>query len=409
MELKTRKARKKIRKAEKLIWKNIKKTEQEIKKLIEKTEKKITPKITKIKLAGSKVNEKVKIKIKQLIEERFIKARKLTEAGKERKKKSFLKTEEIQINFDAGEENENKIKFFLGEKRINEFNWILKENNSNQKAEKMIVLYACIGFSLALVSIGISSVLEIEGIYPVVFFGLLLVLPGLMHWFFHLFLFEKNKREKEKVIPDILLQASIFPKGTPIIKIIKYISESDYGLMSKEFQKAFNEIQKGKTVEESLKEISRRCRSEIISRAMNLLIQGNVSGAEMNKVFKETAEDILETQSIIKERIASLFIQKYTLILAGSLIVPAILGTITGFINEMNFYGINELGLGMTEETRKAIIETALTANQIYIIEYALIASFFIANQEGNTKKAFVYSLVLVPLGIICYNIALIL
>jgi hypothetical protein len=230
-----------------------------------------------------------------------------------------------------------------------------------------------------------------------------------MHYFFHLFSFEKNKREKEKLVPDILLQASIFPKGTPMIKIIKYISEADYGLMSREFEKAFNEIKKGKTTEQALQEISVRCKSKVISRAINLLIQGNNCGAEMNKVFKETAEDILETQSIIQERIASLFIQKYTLILAGGIIVPALLGLITGFVNEMNFMGINELGLGMKPEIRKEIIETSLLANQIYIIEYALIASFFIANQEANTKKALIYAIILIPTGIACYNIALLL
>jgi hypothetical protein len=179
--------------------------------------------------------------------------------------------------------------------------------------------------------------------------------------------------------------------------------------MGKEFEKAFNETEKGKTIEEALKGISFRCKSEVISRSMNLLIQGNKSGCEMNKVFKEAAEDILETQSIIRERIASLFIQKYTLILAGGIIVPALLGIITGFVNEMNFMGINELGLGMNPIERKEIIESSLLGNQIYILEYALIASFFIANQEGQTKKALIYALILIPLGIACYNITLVL
>ncbi|MBU2100199.1 type II secretion system F family protein [Candidatus Micrarchaeota archaeon] len=293
--------------------------------------------------------------------------------------------------------------------KIKEFDFVLKENNSSRKAEELIKLYFAAGISLGLISIGISSFIELNTSYTLLLFFFCLLLPGLIHYFLHLFLFESNKKEKENLVPDILLQASIFPKGTSMLKIIKYVSESDYGLMGKEFEKAFNETEKGKTIEEALKGISLRCKSEIISRSINLLIQGNKSGCEMNKIFKETAEDILETQSIIRERIASLFIQKYTLILAGGIIVPALLGIITGFVNEMNFMGINELGLGMEPQIRKELISTSLIANQIYILEYALIASFFIAQQEGQTKKALVYALILIPLGIICYNIALVL
>jgi pilus assembly protein TadC len=310
---------------------------------------------------------------------------------------------------EAGNSKEKAIELIIGKERINAFNERLKENNSKFKAEELIKWYGTIGASLSLLSIGISPLLQLNFTSSTLLFIFSLVFPGSIHYLYHAFLFEKNKREKEKLVPDVLLQASIFPKGTPTTKIIKYISEAEYGPITKEFSKALNEIEKGKTVEESLKDISKRCKSEIISRAMNLLIQGNKSGAEMNKVFKETAEDILETQGIIKERIASTFIQKYTLILAGGIIVPALLGLITGFVNEMNFIGISELGLGMQEEKRKTIIEAALTSNQIYIIEYALIAAFFISQQEGNTKKAIIYALILIPLGFISYNIALIL
>ncbi|MFH1664090.1 MAG: type II secretion system F family protein [archaeon] len=329
-------------------------------------------------------------------------------------RKNFFKTGKnrktrIKETTESKTENTSKIELIFGKERIKNFSETLEENNSGKKAEELIKLYLAFGAATAVISVAVSFIAGLDLIYSGILFALSFFLPGLLHYFFHLFKFEKNKREKENLVPDILLQASIFPKGTPIIKIIKYISESDYGLMSKEFNKAFSETEKGKTIEDSLKDISLRCKSEIISRTMNLLIQGNRSGAEMNKVFKETAEDILETQSIIKERIASTFIQKYTLILAGGIIVPALLGLIVGFINEMSFLGINELGLGMPAEQRKEIIEAALTANQIYLIEYALIASVFIAQQEGNTKKALVYALILIPLGVVCYNLALLL
>ena len=109
--------------------------------------------------------------------------------------------------------------------------------------------------------------------------------------FFRFYLNEKQKREKEKLIPDALLQAGVFPSGTPLIKIIEYLSQANYGTLSNEFKKALNEIEKGSSITEALENIKKRNQSSIISRAMNLLIQGHESGADMSQTFKETAED----------------------------------------------------------------------------------------------------------------------
>jgi len=217
---------------------------------------------------------------------------------------------------------------------------------------------------------------------------------------------EKNKREKEKLIPDVLLQASVFPQGTSMIKIIDYLGKANYGLLSKEFEMALNEIEKGSSIEEALNNLSKRNNSSIISRAMNLLIQGHESGADMGKVFKETAEDILETQSILRERNSNTIIQKFTLLLAGGIIVPLVLGLLVKLVSGMNFSGIEEIGFGASLADRSLLLSTALLANQLYIAEFAILASIFVALQEGNPKKSILYALLLLPLSLIVYNFA---
>ena len=83
-----------------------------------------------------------------------------------------------------------------------------------------------------------------------------------------------------------------------------------------------------------------------------------------------------------------------------------ILGLIASMIGKMDFSFISELGLGASELQRKQLFETAILANYLYIFEYALLASVFVAWQENNSSKAVIYAIILVPLSLGAYFIA---
>lgn len=230
--------------------------------------------------------------------------------------------------------------------------------------------------------------------------------PFLAGYFMQHYRFEQRKRAIEGFVPDLLLQASVFPAGTSMISIIKYLGSANYGELSSEFARAHSEIEKGAPVEAALLNIKKRNRSAILDRAINLLVQGYNSGADMGRIFKEAAEDLLETNSIIRERVASMVVEKYTLLFAGGIIVPLVLGLIVGLVSGLEFGNLGELGIGMPTAERKEMLGAALFANQVYIGEYAILASLFIANQESNIKKAVVYAAVLLPLSLLVYNLA---
>ncbi|MCX6802304.1 MAG: hypothetical protein NT067_04295, partial [Candidatus Diapherotrites archaeon] len=67
-------------------------------------------------------------------------------------------------------------------------------------------------------------------------------------------------------------------------------------------------------------------------------------------------------------------------------------------VSEFDFEGIEIAGFSSGAQ-RAELLAVAATANNLYIIEYALIASVFLAWIEGMPKKALVYALVLVPLS----------
>lgn len=140
-----------------------------------------------------------------------------------------------------------------------------------------------------------------------------------------------------------------------------------------------------------------------------MFLQSYKSGVSISDSLKETAEDLLENQAIIKERQAVMLVTKYTLLLASAIIVPGILGLVIGLITGLNFSSIGNIGFGLTPEEREVMFNTAKIGANIYIIEYSILASYFLAIQEGNKKQFFVYALFLAPISIITFTLAQIL
>tara|TARA_Y100000310_G_scaffold339920_1_gene434121 strand:- start:5068 stop:5955 length:888 start_codon:yes stop_codon:yes gene_type:complete len=262
-------------------------------------------------------------------------------------------------------------------------------------------------------SIVIGAVLFVAIIYLGLFVGKsenlamfsvpIFFLPLLLNYFYRIYLFEKRKRKIEEEIPDLLLIASSLPDKTGFENLIRFMAETSEGPLGKEFEKAKAELQLGVSLENAFENIKKRNKSLALNRAIDLVLSALNSGAEMNVVFRETAEDFIETNSILRERNANTTIEKYTLLLAGGIIVPLILGLLAGMISGFNFSAISELGIGMSENQRKEIVEAALIGNVLYISEYALIASGFVAFQEGNQKKTILYAVLLIPIGLIVY------
>lgn len=216
---------------------------------------------------------------------------------------------------------------------------------------------------------------------------------------------EARKREMEVFAPDILLYASTLPKGTPLQGIIRHAAESGYGALSEEFEKTGEEIRKGLTPQEALFRMGERSNSLAIKRAASLLSEAYVSGADMGSAFKSAAEDLSETHAIMRERQSAMIIEKYTILLSAGILIPAILGMAAKAASGFDTRLLAELEMGLSAEARQGIISSAMTATPIYLAEYALLASGFVAFQEGKQKKAVIYALALLPLAIAVYFI----
>lgn len=262
------------------------------------------------------------------------------------------------------------------------------------------------GFVLSLAGIAISFSANLSNFYITLIAFAAFTSPFPLHFLLQQYLSELNRAKLEALVPDLLLQASAFPSGTGFGKIIAYFSDEKFGLLGGEFEKAKQEIEKGSTVPTALDNIGKRCKSKVVDRAVLLLKQGYNSGADMSNIFREAASDLIETNAILRERNAALVVEKYTLLLAGGLIVPLVLGLLVGMVSSMDFSAFELLDFGASVEEKTALLQSTILANQIYIVEYSLIAAFFVASQEGKPKKALLYACFLLPVSVICFNAA---
>ena len=303
---------------------------------------------------------------------------------------------------------ENILKQIIQETKLKNFEDKLMLNESKMKNLKGYLLINTIcGTFLMLISLIIGfnffqSNLQIIALLTIIGF----IFPFFAIYLFEDILFEYRKRQKEEILSDLLLEASVFCDESSMEQTIKKIAEADFDLVSADFRRAQIQINNGASIESALLQIKELNKSRAYSRVIDLFLQGYQSGARISDTLKETAEDLLETKAILKERQAVMIVTKYTLILSSGIIVPAILGLIVGLVSGLNFYSMGEIGLGMSSETRKALFEMAILGTTIYIFEYALLSSFFLALQEGNKKNFWVYALVLVPISTIIFTLA---
>jgi len=293
---------------------------------------------------------------------------------------------------------------FLGEKNILDFEEKMQLNcgkNFEQFFEKNLFLGVLAAITVFTAMVLLKNPARISIIASIASF----FVPFLLEFFLQQYLFEKNKKDKEKLVPDVLLTAASFPEGSSFEKIIEYIGKNDYGLLSEEFKKASLEIKKGNTPESAFNSMKKRNKSRIIARMANLLIQGYNAGGKTEKIFRETAEDLLETNAILRERASAMVVEKYTLLFAGGIIVPLVLGLIVSLVSKMNF-SFAEISFGLSTEQRKELLEAALFSNQVYLLEYSIIASAFASFQDNDKKNFIVYCAVLLPLSFAVYSIA---
>ncbi len=217
--------------------------------------------------------------------------------------------------------------------------------------------------------------------------------------FYGIFLYLEDLRTSqiENYMPDALFYASSL-HTFGLEKVVKELASSNYGLLYSDFLKTHNQVNAGFSIKIALISLIERNNSLIVERGINLLIKIHDLGSSLELALRNTAEDIYDMFILMRERSSILSMMKYNLFVA-SLVVPAIFGSVISIVSSLDLSYISFL-IGSTSIDLYSHI---LFSINIYLVEFSILSSLFIADFSGSWKRFVIYLIFLLPLTFIIF------
>ena len=248
-----------------------------------------------------------------------------------------------------------------------------------------IILCIAVGFISALFTLPVPPLLLVPIVAIVAFPALILWVPR--------YLAQRRAAELERVLPDALRQmASTLRAGVGIDETLEDIVKSNYGELSREFDRVVTEVKRGRTLESALLALARRSHSPLYERAFRLIVEGIERGAALASVLDAVAGDIKEIHAVHRERRSSTTQQVMFLFAVALFAVPFIVGLTSGI------GGIAALG-GLPAEM--------ITIAMIYIVIQAFICGLAVGViRYGQMSKGLGYSILFMIVAAIVFSLA---
>lgn len=133
--------------------------------------------------------------------------------------------------------------------------------------------------------------------FPMAFVTVFSLLHGLL-----ILAVDKRSRFVEQILPDALqLMAANIKSGFIPSRAMLLSARKEFGPLSDAIRRAGKEAMTGKSLQESLGEIPKTIKSDVLDTTMNLVMKGIKAGGQLVALFEETALDIRRRDSIKKE------------------------------------------------------------------------------------------------------------
>ncbi len=183
------------------------------------------------------------------------------------------------------------------------------------------------------VSLGFALVLALlfRDYFLFVFPAAFAVSLGMIHLFLYVAM-EKRTRFVERILPDALqLIAANIKSGFIPSRAMMLSARSEFGPLSEAIKRVGKEIMTGKPLTESMNELTRTIRSDILETTVKLVTRGIRSGGQLVSLFEETAVDIRRREGIKREVKANIIMYGIFITFAGCVGAPA-LYALSGFL-----------------------------------------------------------------------------
>ncbi len=193
---------------------------------------------------------------------------------------------------------------------------------------------------------------------------------------------DARAREIEEVLPDALqLIASNVRAGMTIDKAIWLSARPEFGILEEEIRKVGAKSLGGTPIREALFSMTEKIKSNILDRAVRLIVEGMESGGELASLLEETSIHIRTSQALKQEIRSSVMMYTIFIFFATVLGAPFLFAISLFFVEIMNkLWGPELLQAAQTlQQGLLKISAPQITGTELFYFAIAalIITSFF--------------------------------
>lgn len=128
--------------------------------------------------------------------------------------------------------------------------------------------------------------------------------------------------------------------GVGIHKTMASIVSADYGVLSEEFERTLNDIEKGVSTEDALDSMAQRSPSESLSRAMSHVIRALKTGGNLSEIIEVIAKDVsFELRMKMRDFVERLNLVGLFYMMIG-IVFPVFVAVLAGIFNAIPTLGM---------------------------------------------------------------------
>lgn len=241
---------------------------------------------------------------------------------------------------------------------------------------------------------------------------IIVILINVFYFFVKSLIFKYFKNQKRKAVENALIDEVLLlssqPKSNDLKQIVSKLSSSRHKIISLEFTQIQIKIESGHNIRELFLTLSKKYNSEILDRFLELLLNSITTGTVSVTDYRSFSSNFLKSKQLIDERASALLMQKYTIIFAGGLIVPGILGIVISLVKKLtsnlNFTILNSIQEQITSNS--SLFNVCYVCSIVYLIEYVIISSIYLGMLESDLKKSIIYLLFILPSSLTVFFLA---
>lgn len=199
------------------------------------------------------------------------------------------------------------------------------------------------------------------------------------------------REEIESGLVKALYEVSRLPAHSKIMDVLEGLAQparfGPLGAVFSEIRQRFVKASGRKSLEDLMRENVAGLNCRKLERALVMISLGLEHREEVSGLLLKTAEDLEDVEQLMKERMATLTTQKYTMGAAASLIVPFLLGATSRLV----FFLQQTTALFVIQQETAIVLGQALLG--YVVIQAALAAVWLAIALEGKNSRIAIYVL----------------